>query len=693
MACASGVHHTVTLSDDGTIHSFGKNMEGQLGLGHNKNVALPSRIPNLSKIREISCGNCFTICIDYKGFMWSFGQNNNGQLGTGNTTNFNVPQKIQEIPPVQSVSCGYDHTLIITIDSNLWSCGNNCHGQLCLGNRINQEKPQKTLFSNIIKISTGYYHSIFQNNKKKLFGCGHNLNGELGLGHCSHPQITVALIPYIPSNIIEFVCGHCQSLFLDSEGNVYSVGFNSFGSLGLGHNTNQNIFYKIQNIPPIQTISCVYASCYLIDFKGNIWSFGYNKFGQLGHGDTKNINLPKIITSVKDIKMASYGSFGEHFFIKNSENKIFALGNNNYGQLGTGDLQSVLLPKEMNSQYFTIWGNNQQNFINQWINSAEIMNWNDEERKKIEMIQSKIKEVKNNLKLNNNDKSKQEFPRNSFESWHDVYEFLNEKFHQMNLKLNQKQNIKIQPQKDVQIYENELKEIENQLQKLQKRKKEIEENLLPKAKKNQNSFEETFKEIENNQKALKEMCSDVSIFCKNENEMNVEISTLFNEKTFEEFDCFDISKVLWKMDLTKYQSHFELNQINGVVVSAIDDVSIWEQLGLEKRDCFSALYYFNMMKCAGYSQTFSPDYDHDCCVCSHNTPEKTIHLLKEYEIPIEDDFILKNNYTAPMLISKTLLKDLLGKDFFSQKGIQILLTLDIWKKIHDDHLKNLKDKI
>ena len=79
-----------------------------------------------------------------------------------------------------------------------------------------------------------------------------------------------------------------------------------------------------------------------------------------------------------------------------------------------------------------------------------------------------------------------------------------------------------------------------------------------------------------------------------------------------------------------------------------------------------------MMKSARYSKTFSPDYESDCCVCSHNSPEKTIHLLKEYEIPIEDEFILKNNYTAPMLISKRILQNLLGKDTSSQKGIQIL---------------------
>ena len=301
------------------------------------------------------------------------------------------------------------------------------------------------------------------------------------------------------------------------------------------------------------------------------------------------------------------------------------------------------------------------------------------------MIRSKIKQVKLNLSSNKNNKIKQEFPQNSFESWNEVHDFLNEKSKQINSKLNKKQN-----QKEIQTYEIELRDIEHQIQQLQSRKKEIEENLLPKIK--QSQFGESFKKIEKNQKILKQMCSDVSIFCKNENEMNAELSELFKRKKFEEFDCFEISKCLWKMDLTKYQSIFEINQINGSVVSAVGDTYLWDQLGLEKRDftCFS--YYIKMMKSAGYSKTFSPDYCNDCCVCSHNTPVKTIHLLEEYEIPIDYNFILKNNYTAPMLISKTFLKDVLGKDSFSQKGIKIILKLDEWKKIHKIHLQDLNNK-
>ena len=355
MACTCGGSHTVTLSDDGTVHSFGINDKGALGLGHNNDVSVPTPIPNLPKINMISCGDKFTVCVDEEGFIWSFGGNNYGQLGTGNKTNFNVPQKLLNIPPVVSVSCGDDHTLMITNDSDFWSCGKNIFGQLCHEDKEDRSSPQKTPFSNISKLSAGSCHSLFQNNKGEIFSCGNNQWGQCGLGHFDSLQITPSLILSAPSNIVHFVCGSYHSLFLDSEGNVFSVGDNYSGELGLGHKKKQNELKKIPNIPPIKIISCVYASCYLIDFEGNLLTFGLNNYGQLGHGDKTNKNAPKIVNNLKDIQQISYGSSGFHFFAKNSQNKLFATGYNDFGQLGTGDTESVSIPKEINSQYSTIW--------------------------------------------------------------------------------------------------------------------------------------------------------------------------------------------------------------------------------------------------------------------------------------------------------------------------------------------------
>ena len=75
MACVIGFEHTTTLSIDGTAHSFGRNNKGQLGLGHNNDVSLPTPIPNLPQISLISGGFNFTVCVDYEGFVWSFGEN------------------------------------------------------------------------------------------------------------------------------------------------------------------------------------------------------------------------------------------------------------------------------------------------------------------------------------------------------------------------------------------------------------------------------------------------------------------------------------------------------------------------------------------------------------------------------------------------------------------------------------------
>ena len=195
----------------------------------------------------ISCGAYFTVCVDHEGFIWFF-----GQLGTENNPNFDGgPQKIEDIPPVVSVSCGYEHTLMITNDAKLWSWGRNDKGQLCLGDKEDRSKPQKTSFSNICKLSAGGNHSLFENNKGEIFSCGSNHYGQCGLGHFDH-QITPSLIPNAPPNIVHFVGGLYHTLFLDSEGNVFSVGRNLYGQLGLGHDTNQNVLNKIPNIPPIK---------------------------------------------------------------------------------------------------------------------------------------------------------------------------------------------------------------------------------------------------------------------------------------------------------------------------------------------------------------------------------------------------------------------------------------------------------
>ena len=359
MNCVGGEYHTITLSDDGVVYSFGVNMRGELGLGHNDDVSVPSPNPYLPKINQVACGPNFTVCIDFEGFLWSFGKNNEGQLGTGNTKNINIPQKIRQIPPVYSVACGNEHTLIITNDSDLWACGSNKFGQLCLGKQWDQTtRFQKTSFSDISRISTGFSFSLFENNKGEIYlsGTYDYRFGSSELANLRRNRKTIpTCIPNLPSNIVQFVCGYLHSLFLDSEGNVYSIGCNQVGQLGLNHKLTQIIINQIHNLPPIHTISCVGHSSYLLDYEGNLWSFGDNACNQLGIGNAIHAVVPTKVESLKDIKQISYG-YGSHFLAKNLQDKIFVIGHNGWGQLAIESTFTTPNFTEMDPKYFSIWG-------------------------------------------------------------------------------------------------------------------------------------------------------------------------------------------------------------------------------------------------------------------------------------------------------------------------------------------------
>ena len=347
MACSVGCSHTVTLSDDGSLYSFGCDTNGELGLfGTNYNPVVPNLISTLPKIKQICCGGNFTVCIDEEGFMWS-GQNNYGQLGTGNIcVAYKIPQKIENIPLAQSISCGSAHTLIITNDGNLWAVGRNDLGQLFLNNDHSYITIQKTSLSNISYICAGSVFSFCQNYGGEIFACGFNGFGQLSLGHNNH-QIKFCKISNQLSNIYQISCGFHHTFFLDVSGNVFSVGKNAQGTLGLGHNIDMNISHQIRNIPPIQTISCSGYSSYLLDIDGNVWECGV-----CAH----NSNVPIKINSLVDIKQISRGYGASHFLAKDSEGKIFSREKNSCGHLGIGSNSENKSPKVMNSNYFSIWG-------------------------------------------------------------------------------------------------------------------------------------------------------------------------------------------------------------------------------------------------------------------------------------------------------------------------------------------------
>ena len=89
-------------------------------------------------ITYIASGSEYCMAIEQKRVIYAWGRNKEGQLGVGGITNFiDRPTKVQGLQGnlMKAIACGEDHTLFLTESGRLFSCGSSKDGKLGLGAR------------------------------------------------------------------------------------------------------------------------------------------------------------------------------------------------------------------------------------------------------------------------------------------------------------------------------------------------------------------------------------------------------------------------------------------------------------------------------------------------------------------------------------------------------------------------------
>lgn len=72
--------------------------------------------------------------------------------------------------------------------------------------------------------------------------------------------------------------------------------------------------------------------------KGQAYAWGANDYGQLGHGDAVNRRTPTLIDAMQSFGVFAAFAGQRNSFLVSDSGDVFAVGSNDYGQLGTGDL-------------------------------------------------------------------------------------------------------------------------------------------------------------------------------------------------------------------------------------------------------------------------------------------------------------------------------------------------------------------
>eukprot|EP00455_Lapot_gusevi_P038676 TRINITY_DN4335_c0_g2_i7.p1 TRINITY_DN4335_c0_g2~~TRINITY_DN4335_c0_g2_i7.p1 ORF type:complete len:398 (-),score=58.95 TRINITY_DN4335_c0_g2_i7:40-1233(-) len=133
LAVGCGSEHTLALTAEGHVYSWGSGLFGRLGHGGDADESTPTRIEALTEhhITSITCGPLNSAAITREGLAFVWGSNDMGQLADDSFQPGLAPQPLSCFPqPVKQISFGDSHALSLLVDGSVWSWGNNQAGQL-----------------------------------------------------------------------------------------------------------------------------------------------------------------------------------------------------------------------------------------------------------------------------------------------------------------------------------------------------------------------------------------------------------------------------------------------------------------------------------------------------------------------------------------------------------------------------------
>ena len=337
-----GVSHTLCITNEGFIYGWGNGMCGKLGIEEKctKNYILPTRIGTyLGKFRrkvfqEVAAGPLHSLTLTNDGMIYSWGSAKNGILGLDRRAeDVYLPMKISSVRfahvnfgkrvestikfeniyflqqfygperilyneqniTVCAVTCASKNTLFLSQDGKLFVSGSNQFGLLVR----NPLKDQKTIDDHVQSMKQGA--TIIKPPKKEADEMSPLLSGG-GAGGKSPKQMAEidqklkekidkgskvgpTPIHYFKKKLVFIACSYNHAMAINEAGRVYTWGANKDYQLGLGFPS------KYEFIPQrlggaletkiVKMCACSEKFSALLTDLGEVWTFGTSEQGCL----------------------------------------------------------------------------------------------------------------------------------------------------------------------------------------------------------------------------------------------------------------------------------------------------------------------------------------------------------------------------------------------------------------------------
>jgi len=305
-----------------SVFAWGKNEDGCCG-HKDKFLSEPRAIGALSGISiiDLSCGMSHSLAISSDGRAFVWGLNNFGQCGIDlSIHSLSTPTVVNELlkTGLKAAACGGAHSVAITNDGEAYSWGLNSLGQCGFESSDKIVGIRKISIGCWVKaVACGLGHTVYLDEIGQVYASGWNANGQLGLGDSFKSMQTVKTLRRINiEEIIHIACGGSHTIFITVTGKAYSTGLNSSGQLGLMHVEDT---YEPKVIETLSKVQATFAACgeefsFIITYDKEVYGMGLNNVGQLGipPTDFSYTPIPLLIISLtgKQIESISCGKAG-----------------------------------------------------------------------------------------------------------------------------------------------------------------------------------------------------------------------------------------------------------------------------------------------------------------------------------------------------------------------------------------------
>ena len=145
---AGGDDHSLVITADGAVWSWGRGGFGQLGHGDQQSQLLPKKVEALAgrRVIAVSAGEYHSLALTADGAVWSWGRGHAGVLGHGDEQQQWQPKKVEVLAGrrVVAVSAAVLHSLALAADGAVFTWGRGHNGCLGHGEDLsNQLLPKK----------------------------------------------------------------------------------------------------------------------------------------------------------------------------------------------------------------------------------------------------------------------------------------------------------------------------------------------------------------------------------------------------------------------------------------------------------------------------------------------------------------------------------------------------------------------